>query len=88
MLSLIKIQKLCNLRENHLSLMEMISDKNNNLDKLYYNDFSLRKTENQNERTGNRQKRKHRKKRLQHHNLATASLVQTSGMAADHTGIL
>ena len=35
MLSLIKIQKLCNLRENHLSLMEMISDKNNNLDKLY-----------------------------------------------------
>ena len=26
MLSLIKIQKLCNLRENHLSLMEMISD--------------------------------------------------------------
>ena len=71
-----------------LSLMEMISDKNNNLDKLYYNDFSLQKTENQNERTGNRQKRKHRKKRLQHHNLATASLVQTSGMAADHTGIL
>ena len=44
MLSLIKIQKLCNLRENHLSLMEMISDKNNNLDKLYYNDFSLQKT--------------------------------------------
>ena len=88
MLSLIKIQKLCNLRENHLSLMEMISDKNNNLDKLYYNDFSLQKTENQNERTGNRQKRKHRKKRLQHHNLATASLVQTSGMAADHTVIL
>lgn len=39
MLSLIKIQKLCNLRENHLSLMEMISDKNNNLDKLYYNVF-------------------------------------------------
>ena len=60
--------------------MEMISDKNNNLDKLYYNDFSLQKTENQNERTGNRQKRKHRKKRLQHHYLATASLVQTSGM--------
>lgn len=58
--------------------MEMISDKNNNLDKLYYNDFSLQKTENQNERTGNRQKRKHRKKRLQHHYLATASLVQTS----------
>ena len=28
------------------------------------------------------------KRRLQHHNLATASLVQTSGMAADHTGIL
>lgn len=25
--------------------MEMISDKNNNLDKLYYNEFSLRKTE-------------------------------------------
>lgn len=23
--------------------MEMISDKNNNLDKLYYNDFSLQK---------------------------------------------
>lgn len=45
-----------------MSLMEMISDKNNNLDKLYYNDFSLQKTENQNERTGNRQKRKHRKK--------------------------
>ena len=43
MLSLIKIQKLCNLRKNHLSLMEMISDKNNNLDKLYYNDFSLQK---------------------------------------------
>ena len=43
MLSLIKIQKLCNLRENHLSLMEMISDKNKNLDKLYYNDFSLQK---------------------------------------------
>ena len=63
-------------------------EKNNNLDKLYYNDFSLQKTENQNERTGNRQKRKHRKKRLQHHNLAIASLVQTSGMAADHAGIL
>lgn len=43
MLSLIKIQKLCNLRENHLSLMEMISDKNNNLDKLYYNDFLCKK---------------------------------------------
>ena len=27
-------------------------------------------------------------KGLQHHNLATASLVQTFGMAADHTGIL
>ena len=38
--------------------MEMISDKNNNLDKLYYNEFSLRKTENQNERTGNRKKKK------------------------------
>lgn len=33
-------------------------------------------------------KEKHRKKRLQHHYLATASLVQTSGMAADHAGIL
>ena len=33
-------------------------------------------------------KKENRKKRLQHHNLATASLVQTSGMAADHTGIL
>ena len=71
-----------------MSLMEMISDRNNNLDKLDYNDFSLQKSENQFERTGNRQKRKHRKKRLQHHNLATASLVQTSGMAADHAGIL
>lgn len=84
MLSLIKIQKLCNLRKNHLSLMEMISDKNNNLDKLYYNEFSLRKTENQNERTGNRKKRKHRKKRLQHHNLATASLVQTYDNLKEH----
>ena len=36
----------------------------------------MQKTENQNERTGNWQKRKDRKKRLQHHNLATASLVQ------------
>lgn len=58
MLSLIKIQKLCNLRENHLSLMEMISDKNNNLDKLYYNDFlcKKRRTKMKEPETGKKEK--------------------------------